>query len=71
MNAVISKHVLADDMIRKLVNLKIDELITYVDEIQADANCSNLNFIEKFEIVINRLYECKLNKHTQDLKQFY
>ena len=69
MNAVISKHVLADDMIRKLVNLKIDELITYVDEIQADANCSDLNFIEKFEIVINRLYECKLNKCIERLKK--
>ena len=48
MNAVISKHVLADGMSRKLVNMKIDELITYVDEIQDDANCSALNFIEKF-----------------------
>lgn len=59
MNAIITKHVLTDELIRKLVNLKIDELITYVDEIQAEANYSELNFIEKFELIINRLYECK------------
>lgn len=69
MNAIITKHVLTDDLIRKLVNLKIDELITYVDEIQADANYSELNFIEKFELIINRLYECKLNKCIERIKK--
>lgn len=61
MNIINTTHYLHDDIIRKLTELKISELAVYIDELCSDPNNVNLDFIGKFEVVINRLYRTRIN----------
>ena len=67
MTPVNAKHYLHDDIIRKLTELKLAELSDYVDELCADPECVNLDFIGKFEVITNRLYQHRINELIKNL----
>ncbi|WP_281756944.1 ATP-binding protein [Succinatimonas hippei] len=67
MTPVNAKHYLHDDIIRKLTELKLAELSDYVDELCADPECVNLDFIGKFEVITNRLYQNRINELINNL----
>ena len=67
MTPVNAKHYLHDDVIRKLTELKLAELSDYVDELCADPECVNLDFIGKFEVITNRLYQNRINELIKNL----
>ena len=67
MTPVNTKHYLHDDVIRKLTELKLGELSDYVDELCTDPECVNLDFIGKFEVITNRLYQNRINELINNL----
>ncbi len=69
MQPIIKPHTLPDDVIRKLTSLKIGELSHFIDEMEEDNKFSEMTFIEKFEFIINRLYQSKTNESIQRLKR--
>ncbi len=68
MQPILKPHVLPDDVIRKLTRLKIGELSNFIDEMEDDNKFTEMTFVEKFEFIINRLYQNKMNESIQRLK---
>lgn len=67
MTPVNAKHYLHDDVIRKLIELKLEELSDNVDELCVDPECVSLDFIGKFEVITNRLYQNRINELINNL----
>lgn len=62
-------RILDDDSIRKLTALGIEKLSDFIDELSSEPDSANLGFKEKIEILINRLYQHKINNTIMRLKQ--
>lgn len=61
-------NILCDDTVRKLSAIGIEKLSDYVNELEASPEAVNLHFKDKIEMLIDRLYQNKINDTIKRLK---
>lgn len=61
-------NILCDDTVRKLSAIGIEKLSDYVNELESSSEAINLQFKEKMEMLIDRLYQNKINDTIKRLR---
>lgn len=69
MKVIRAKHQLQDSTISQLIELKLADLTDYIDELYADPQHNELDFIAKMEIIIGRLYQERINNLIASLRK--
>lgn len=65
---VVYPSILCDDTVRKLSAIGIEKMSDYVNEIEAAPDAVKLLFKDKLEMIIDRLYQNKINDTIKRLR---
>lgn len=65
---VVYPSILCDDTVRKLSAIGIEKMSDYVNEIEAAPDAVKLLFKDKLEMLIDRLYQNKINYTIKRLR---